>query len=73
VSPPLKHRLEVAKTLLGTGMITPVRPDRAVKSIVALKRWGPTPAAAYIGSAARLPDSSSAIAARSGTRAAGPT
>ena len=56
MSPPLKHRLEVAKTLLGTGMITPVRPDRAVKSIVALKRWGPTPAAAYIGSAARLPD-----------------
>ncbi|MGC2373903.1 MAG: AMP-binding protein [Solirubrobacteraceae bacterium] len=52
----LKHRLEVAKVLLGTGMIAPVRPDRAVKSVVALKRWGPTPAAAYIGSAARFPD-----------------
>jgi acyl-CoA synthetase (AMP-forming)/AMP-acid ligase II len=56
VSSPLKHRLEVAKVLLGTGMITPVRPDRAVRSVVALKRWGPTPAAAYIGSAARFPD-----------------
>jgi acyl-CoA synthetase (AMP-forming)/AMP-acid ligase II len=56
VSSPLKHRLEVAKVLLGTGMIAPVRPDRAVKSVVALKRWGPTPAAAYIGSAARFPD-----------------
>jgi acyl-CoA synthetase (AMP-forming)/AMP-acid ligase II len=56
VSLPLKHRLEVAKVLLGTGMITPVRPDRAVRSVVALKRWGPTPAAAYIGSAARFPD-----------------
>jgi acyl-CoA synthetase (AMP-forming)/AMP-acid ligase II len=56
VSSPLKHRLEVAKVLLGTGMIAPVRPDRAVRSVVALKRWGPTPAAAYTGSAARFPD-----------------
>jgi acyl-CoA synthetase (AMP-forming)/AMP-acid ligase II len=56
VSSPLKHRLQVAKTLLGTGMIAPVRPDRAVRSVVALKRWGPTPAAAYTGSAARFPD-----------------
>jgi fatty-acyl-CoA synthase len=47
--------LEVAKVLLGTGMITPVRPDRAVRSVVALKRWGATPAAAYTGSAARFP------------------
>ncbi len=31
MSSPLKHRLEVAKTLLGTGMIAPVRPDRAVR------------------------------------------
>ena len=56
MSSPIKHRLEVAKVLLGTGMITPVRPDRAVKSVVALKRWGPTPAAAYTGSAARFPE-----------------
>jgi acyl-CoA synthetase (AMP-forming)/AMP-acid ligase II len=55
VSSPLKHRLEVAKVLLGTGMITPVRPDRAVRAVVALKRWGPTPAAAYTGAAARFP------------------
>jgi acyl-CoA synthetase (AMP-forming)/AMP-acid ligase II len=56
VSSPLKQRLEVAKVLLGTGMIAPVRPDRAIRSVVALKRWGPTPAAAYTGSAARFPD-----------------
>ena len=56
MSSPLKHRLEVAKVLLGTGMIAPVRPDRAVKSVAALKRWGATPAAAYTGSAARFPD-----------------
>jgi fatty-acyl-CoA synthase len=55
VPSPLKHRLEVARVLLGTGMIAPVRPDRAVRSIVALKQWGATPAAAYTGSAARFP------------------
>jgi acyl-CoA synthetase (AMP-forming)/AMP-acid ligase II len=56
VSSPLKHRLEVAKVLLGTGMIAPVRPDRAVRIVQALKRWGPTPAAAYTGSASRFPN-----------------
>jgi fatty-acyl-CoA synthase len=56
VSSPLKHRLDVARVLLGTGLVAPVRPDRAVRSIVALRRWGPTPAAAYTGSAARYPD-----------------
>ena len=45
-----KHKLQVARTLLGTGMIQPTRPDRAVRSIRALRRWGPTPAAAYTGS-----------------------
>jgi acyl-CoA synthetase (AMP-forming)/AMP-acid ligase II len=61
VASPLKHRLDVAKVLLGTGMIAPVRPDRAVRSIVALKRWGPTPAAAYTGSAARFPDKAAIV------------
>lgn len=51
-----KHKLEVARTLLGTGMIAPVRPDRAVRAIVALRRWGPTPAAAYAVSAVRYPE-----------------
>jgi fatty-acyl-CoA synthase len=55
VPSPLKHRLEVAKVLLGTGIVTPVRPDRAVRSVLALRQWGPTPAAAYTGSAARFP------------------
>jgi acyl-CoA synthetase (AMP-forming)/AMP-acid ligase II len=56
VPSPLKYRLEVARVLLGTGIVAPVRPDRAVRSVLALKRWGPTPAAAYTGSAARFPD-----------------
>ncbi len=51
-----RHKLFVARTLLGTGMLEPVRPDKAVKSAVALQRWGPTPAAAYLGAAIRHPD-----------------
>ncbi len=37
-------------------MLKPVRPDRAVRALAALHRWGPTPAAAYAASAARYPD-----------------
>jgi acyl-CoA synthetase (AMP-forming)/AMP-acid ligase II len=51
-----KHKLHVVRTLLGTGMIQPMRPDKAVRSVRALRRWGPTPAAAYTGSAVRYPD-----------------
>ena len=52
----VKYKLSVAKTLLDTGMIAPTRPDKALRSLGALRRWGPTPAAAYIGSAIRYPD-----------------
>ncbi len=51
-----RHRLEIARTLLGTGMITPARPDKIVRSLGALRRWGPTPAAAYTSSAIRYPE-----------------
>jgi acyl-CoA synthetase (AMP-forming)/AMP-acid ligase II len=51
-----RHKLFVARTLLDTGMIAPTRPDKAIRSVLALQRWGPTPAAAYLGSAIRYPD-----------------
>jgi acyl-CoA synthetase (AMP-forming)/AMP-acid ligase II len=66
VNPANRFRLEAAKVLLGTGILTPVRPDRAVRSVMALRRWGPTPAAAYTGSAARFP-SRAAIVDERGT------
>ncbi len=50
-----KYRIQVAKTLLDTGMFEPMRPDKAVRSLSALRRWGPTPAAAYTGAAIRHP------------------
>src|SRR6266516_4150317 len=48
-----RHKLEVARTLLGTGMFKPSRPDKTLRSLAALHRWGPTPAAAYAGAAIR--------------------
>ena len=51
-----RQRLSVARTLLDTGMLAPSRPDRTLRSLVALRRWGATPAAAYTGAAARYPD-----------------
>jgi fatty-acyl-CoA synthase len=50
------YRLHVARTLLETGMFAPSRPDRTLRSLRSLRRWGPTPAAAYEGAAARYPD-----------------
>jgi acyl-CoA synthetase (AMP-forming)/AMP-acid ligase II len=50
------YKLQVAKTFADVGILRPMRPDRVVRSIAALRRWGPTPAAAYMGSAARHPD-----------------
>jgi acyl-CoA synthetase (AMP-forming)/AMP-acid ligase II len=51
-----RHKLQVAATLLGTGMLAPTRPDKAVRSLAALRRWGPTSAAAYLGASIRHPD-----------------
>jgi fatty-acyl-CoA synthase len=50
------YKAHVARTLLATGMLRPTRPDRAVRSAAVLRRWGPTPAAAYAGAAIRFPD-----------------
>jgi fatty-acyl-CoA synthase len=52
----VRYKLQVAKTLLGTGMVQPERPDKALRSLAALRRWGPTSAAAYEGGAIRFPD-----------------
>jgi acyl-CoA synthetase (AMP-forming)/AMP-acid ligase II len=51
-----KYKLHVARTLLGTGVLAPTRPDRAIRSLASLRRWGPTAAAAYQGAAIRYPD-----------------
>jgi acyl-CoA synthetase (AMP-forming)/AMP-acid ligase II len=56
VSSSARYRLEIARTLLGTRMFEPTRPDKLVRSLAALRQWGPTPAAAYTSSAVRYPE-----------------
>jgi acyl-CoA synthetase (AMP-forming)/AMP-acid ligase II len=56
VSSSVRYRLQIATTLLGTGMLSPTRPDKAARALGALRRWGPTPAAGYTASAIRYPD-----------------
>jgi len=50
-----RYKLHVVKTLIDSGMIAPTRPDRALRWLGTLHRWGPTPAAAYAGAAIRYP------------------
>jgi fatty-acyl-CoA synthase len=56
MSSPIQHRLEIARTLLQTGMFKPERPDRTVRAIRTLRSWGSSSAAAYTISAIRCPD-----------------
>jgi acyl-CoA synthetase (AMP-forming)/AMP-acid ligase II len=50
-----KYKLQVVRTLLDTGMFEPARPDRVLRSLAALHRWGATPAGAYSSAAVRYP------------------
>ena len=50
------NRIHTVRTLAGAGIIRPTRPDRLMRSLLALARWGPTPAAGYAGAAIRYPD-----------------
>jgi fatty-acyl-CoA synthase len=50
------NKLHVAATLARAGVIRPVRPDRLMGTLLALQRWGPTPAAGYTAAAIRYPD-----------------
>ncbi len=45
-----------ALTLAQAGILRPGRPDRMVRTLRALQRWGPTPAAGYTASRLRYPD-----------------
>jgi fatty-acyl-CoA synthase len=55
------QRLHTVRTLAGAGIITPTRPDKLVRIGLALRRFGPTPAAGYAGSAIRYPDEAAIV------------
>jgi acyl-CoA synthetase (AMP-forming)/AMP-acid ligase II/uncharacterized membrane protein len=44
------------KTLAEAGLIRPQRPDRTLRGLLAMQRWGFTPAAGYAANAARYPN-----------------
>ncbi len=51
----LSDGIHVAGTLARAGMLRPSRPDRAMRAIRGLHRFGPTMAAGVVGGAARFP------------------
>jgi fatty-acyl-CoA synthase len=53
--------IHTARALLGTGMFRPIRPDKFARTLLALQRWGPTPAAGYTSSAIRYPDEAAVV------------
>ena len=70
--------VHIAGTFARAGMLRPSRPDRTLRALVGLHRWGPTLAAGYLGAAARYPgrrrrSSTSSARSASPTSSARPT
>jgi fatty-acyl-CoA synthase len=53
--------LHSVKTLAEAGLIRPDRVDRTIRALLALQRWGYTPAAGYTAAAARYPNQDALI------------
>ena len=52
---------ETARVAVTSGLARPSRPDRTVRGLLALRRYGPTPAAGYTANAVRFPDDTAII------------
>jgi acyl-CoA synthetase (AMP-forming)/AMP-acid ligase II/uncharacterized membrane protein len=50
------NKLHTARVLAGAGFVRPERPDKVLRTLGVLRRWGPTPAAGFAASAIRYPD-----------------
>ncbi len=57
----LSTKLFTARTLIESRMLEATRPDHIARRLVALKKWGPTPAGGYTAAAACNPDAISII------------
>lgn len=57
----LSQKLFTVRTLAQAGIVKPIRPDKLVKILKALRGFGPTPAAGYTVSALRYPDETAII------------
>jgi fatty-acyl-CoA synthase len=57
----LSTKALTVRTLIQCGMFGPTRPDKLVRTLKAIRDWGPTVAAGYTASAIRYPDDVSII------------
>jgi non-ribosomal peptide synthetase component F len=57
----VKQQALAAKVFTQSGVLRPDRPDRIVRTVLALNRWGPTPAAGYAAAAVRFPDAEALV------------
>jgi acyl-CoA synthetase (AMP-forming)/AMP-acid ligase II/carbon monoxide dehydrogenase subunit G len=55
------NKLHTVRVLAGTGFVRPQRPDRILRTLGTIRRWGPTPAAGFAGSAIRYPNDTAII------------
>jgi acyl-CoA synthetase (AMP-forming)/AMP-acid ligase II/carbon monoxide dehydrogenase subunit G len=55
------NKLHTARVLAGAGFVRPERPDRILRTLGTLRRWGPTPAAGFAASAIRYPNETAII------------
>jgi len=53
---PVLFKLDTVRRIVESGLVGPTMPDRLVRAGIALWRFGPTPAAACVASAARYPN-----------------
>jgi fatty-acyl-CoA synthase len=61
VSSALETAIVTARTAVTSGLVRPQRPDRLVRALRAVQKWGYTPATGYITNAARFPDDDAII------------
>jgi fatty-acyl-CoA synthase len=61
VTASVEQALETVRTVWSAGLVRPERPDRLVRALRAVQRWGYTPATGYIANAARYPDQDAVI------------
>jgi acyl-CoA synthetase (AMP-forming)/AMP-acid ligase II len=57
----LRHTLDVVRVLVKAGVLSPGRPDKIVRQLRALKKWGATIAGGYAAAGERVPGQVSVI------------
>jgi acyl-CoA synthetase (AMP-forming)/AMP-acid ligase II/uncharacterized membrane protein len=57
----VENAVHTIRTLAGAGLIKPSRPDKIARALLAVNRWGYTPAAAYTANAVRYPNETALV------------